>query len=183
MPMSDVHRAAVDSMEKTAPRNTPLLPESLGVQQIQTRERKGVILLVEDDRGDQLLTQEALRDSGRPKQVFVVSDGEEALRYLRRRGNYENPSRSPRPDLVLLDLNMPRVNGRKVAMQAKADPDLKFIPIVVLSTSDYPEDIRYCYEVGVNSYVHKPTNFDDFVRAVGEIERYWLQVVEPPPEA
>jgi CheY-like chemotaxis protein len=149
----------------------------------QDGEKRRIILLAEDDRGDQLLTQEALGESVKARKVLMVSDGEEALRYLHQSGEYSDPMRAPRPDLILLDLNMPKVNGRQVAEQIKADPDLKLIPVVVLSTSNHPDDVQYCYRVGVNAYVHKPTNFDDFVETVQAIEQFWLRIVEPPKDS
>jgi two-component system response regulator len=143
--------------------------------------QKGVILLVEDDHGDQLLTCEALSESALARKIAVVSDGEEALEYLHHRGRYEQPSAAPRPDLILLDLNMPKINGRQLAARLKADPELQTIPIVVLSTSDYHEDVAHCYRIGVNSYVHKPTNYDDFVAVINAVEHYWLRIAQPSP--
>ena len=180
MPLIDVDLTDLDSPLQTPRTGTPM-PFIQLERRPREQPRRGVILLVEDDRGDQLLTQEALQESGRAQQVMVVSDGEEALQYLNRSGRYEDPSQAPRPDLILLDLNMPKVNGRQVAVRAKSDATLRGIPIVVLSTSDYPEDVAYCYHIGVNSYVHKPMDYTEFVRTIGAIERYWLQVAEPAP--
>ncbi len=177
MPITDTHHAQIATQEHV-PLHSRLEPQL--AEQCSPQERRGIILLVEDDRGDQLLTQEALGESAKARKVLVVSDGEEALRYLRRAGEYRDPSRAPRPDLVLLDLNMPKVNGRQVAEQIKADPELKLIPVVVLSTSNHLDDVEYCYRVGVNAYVHKPTNFDDFVETVQAIEQHWLRIVESP---
>jgi two-component system, chemotaxis family, response regulator Rcp1 len=143
--------------------------------------QKGVILLIEDDHGDQLLTCEALSESALAHQIVVVSDGEEALEYLNQTGRYSDGARAPRPDLILLDLNMPKINGRQLASKLKSDPRLQTIPIVVLSTSDYHDDVAHCYRTGVNSYVHKPTNYDDFVATINAVEHYWLRVVQPPP--
>lgn len=143
--------------------------------------QRGVILLIEDDHGDQLLTCEALSESALAYKIAVVSDGEEALEYLNRTNRYSDSAQAPRPDLILLDLNMPRINGRQLAARLKADPEFASIPIVVLSTSDYHEDVAHCYKIGVNSYVHKPTNYDDFVAAINAVEHYWLRVVQPPP--
>jgi len=143
--------------------------------------QRGVILLIEDDHGDQLLTCEALSESALAHQIVVVSDGEEALEYLNRSGRYADAAKAPRPDLILLDLNMPKINGRQLAAKLKSDPALQTIPIVVLSTSDYHDDVAHCYKTGVNSYVHKPTNYDDFVATINAVEHYWLRVVQPPP--
>jgi CheY-like chemotaxis protein len=180
MPVIDVEHTHLDSSPQTARTGTPM-PFSQPQQRPGEQPRRGVILLVEDDRGDQVLIQEALRESGGAPQVMVVSDGEEALQYLHRCGRYEHPSQAPRPDLILLDLNMPKLNGRQVAARAKSDATLRGIPIVVLSTSDYPEDVASCYYIGVNSYVHKPMGYTEFARTIGAIERYWLQVTEPAP--
>lgn len=182
MPTVDIHRAQIDALEQIS-LSSAMQPRMLVEPRSRDDERKGVILLVDDDRGDQLLTQEALGESAKARKVFVVSDGEEALRYLHRIGEYRDPSRAPRPDLILLDLNMPKVNGRQVAEQIKADPELKLIPLVVLSTSNHLDDVRYCYRTGVNAYVHKPTNFDDFVETVQAIEQHWLRIVELPASA
>jgi CheY-like chemotaxis protein len=179
MPTVDIHGAQTGTQEHVTLSNA-LHPGVLAEPGSQDEEKRRIILLVEDDRGDQLLTQEALGESVKARKVLVVSDGEEALRYLRQSGEYSDPLRAPRPDLILLDLNMPKVNGRQVAEQVKADPDLKLIPVVVLSTSNHPDDVRYCYRAGVNAYVHKPTNFDDFVEAVQAIEQFWLRIVESP---
>ena len=143
--------------------------------------QRGVILLIEDDHGDQLLTCEALSESALAYKIAVVSDGEEALEYLNRRGRYSDAALAPRPDLILLDLNMPKINGRQIAATLKSDAEFAAIPIVVLSTSDYHDDVAHCYKIGVNSYVHKPTNYDDFVAAINAVEHYWLRVVQPAP--
>jgi CheY-like chemotaxis protein len=145
------------------------------------QRQKGVILLVEDDHGDQLLTCEALSESALAHKVVVVSDGEEALEYLTHTGRYGDAAAAPRPDLILLDLNMPKINGRQLAAKLKGDAELRTIPIVVLSTSDYHDDVAHCYKTGVNSYVHKPTSYDDFVATINAIEHYWLRVVQPAP--
>lgn len=180
MPTVDTRPTQIDTQDQISLHNF-VQPRPLAEPRSRTEEKKSVILLVEDDRGDQLLTKEALGESSSMRKVLVVSDGAEALQYLRRKGEYQDPSRAPRPDLILLDLNMPKVNGRQVAEQIKADAELKLIPVVVLSTSNHPDDVRYCYRAGVNAYVHKPTNFDDFVETVQAIEQYWLRVVEKPP--
>jgi CheY-like chemotaxis protein len=144
--------------------------------------QRGVILLIEDDHGDQLLTCEALSESALARKVAVVSDGEEALEYLSHTGRYTDAAQAPRPDLILLDLNMPKINGRQLATKLKSDPALQTIPIVVLSTSDYHDDVTHCYKTGVNSYVHKPTSYDDFVATINAVEHYWLRVVQPAPQ-
>jgi two-component system response regulator len=169
--------AAVDeyAAERSEPETGPVRARN------RDSRRKGVILLVEDDHGDQLLTCEALSESALAHQVVVVSDGEEALEYLNHTGRYSDAPGAPRPDLILLDLNMPKINGRQLATKLKSDPELQTIPIVVLSTSDYHDDVAHCYKTGVNSYVHKPTSYDDFVATINAVEHYWLRVVQPAP--
>ena len=147
------------------------------LQKGQTSRGK-LVLLVEDDEGDQLLTREALAETNSLLDAVMVSDGDEALDYLWRKGKYGDAAH---PDLIVVDLNMPKVNGQRLSEIVKQDPALQTIPIVVLSTSDYEEDVAKCYQAGVNSYVHKPPDFDEFVAAIGAIEHYWFHVVEPPP--
>ena len=135
-----------------------------------------VVLVVEDDLGDQILIQEALQATRVAKQVYTVSDGEEAIEYLHRTGRYAAPTTAPRPDLILLDLNMPRLGGKEVAARLKADPEMKAIPIVVFTTSCREEDVVCCYEAGVNSYVQKPTDFERFQTVLQGLEYYWLEL-------
>ena len=153
-------------------------PAARNVRTGQTGRGK-LILLVEDDEGDQLLTREALAETDSPLEAVMVSDGEEALDYLRRKGEHADAAR---PDLIVLDLNMPKINGQRLSEIVKQDPALRTIPIVILSTSDYEEDVAKGYHASVNSYVRKPTDFDEFVAVIGAIEHYWFHVVEPPPK-
>ena len=129
-----------------------------------------VILLVEDDPGDQILAREALKTLHIEQDLRVVSDGEQALQYLYRTGGYASSSKAPRPDLILLDLNMPRVNGQTVAEKIHADPNLRTIPVVVLTTSHRQEDVVRAYGQGVTSYIGKPLDFKDLVTAVQDLE-------------
>jgi two-component system response regulator len=168
--------AVHDSIKRSPDGETVPAPEGR-----REAAKKGVILLIEDDHGDQLLTCEALSESALAHQIVVVSDGEEALEYLHRAGRFNDPAKAPRPDLILMDLNMPKINGRQLASRLKSEPELQSIPIVVLSTSDYQDDVAHCYKSGVNSYVHKPTNYDDFVATINAVEHYWLRIVQPPP--
>lgn len=128
-----------------------------------------VVLLVEDDLGDQLLTQEAFRSLKVPYELRTVADGKEALEYLYHKGHYL-AEEAPRPDLILLDLNMPRVNGQQVASVLHADPQMRTIPVVVLTTSRRQEDVVRAYSHGVTSYLGKPLDFQHFVEAVQELE-------------
>jgi CheY-like chemotaxis protein len=143
--------------------------------------RSAVILLVEDDPEDQELARRALQKSKVHNQLYVVNDGEEALDYLYRRGRYEHPKDSPRPDLILLDLNMPKLDGRAVLEQVKSDRELKSIAVVVLTTSSQEEDILRSYDLGVNSYISKPVRIEGFMKAIQDLEHYWLELVVLPP--
>ncbi len=142
---------------------------------------RAVILIVEDDPGDQVLIEEALQASRISKRIQIVRDGREALDYLHRAGRYRDPLEAPRPDLILLDLNMPRLGGKEVLAQVKSDPEMKIIPIVAFTTSGLEEDILQCFSTGVNSYVQKPTDFDKFQAVLRHVEHYWLEVSLLPP--
>lgn len=146
--------------------------------------RPAVVLLVDDDSGDQELTRRALADGVHRVDLRITSDGEEALDYLYRRGRFEDPALAPPPDLILLDLNMPRVDGRQVLMRVKADPELRSLPIVVLTTSQHETDILQSYSLGCNSFVSKPVTMEGFVTALRELGSYWFELVtlcEPRP--
>jgi chemotaxis family two-component system response regulator Rcp1 len=135
------------------------------------------ILLVEDSPGDVNLTREALRGAKIANELHVVGDGEAALAYLRQEGANAG---SPRPHLVLLDLNLPRMDGRDVLAAMKADPSLKSIPVVVLTTSSAEVDVLKAYELHANSYVTKPVSFDEFITALRALEGFWLEIVRLP---
>jgi two-component system, chemotaxis family, response regulator Rcp1 len=142
------------------------------------RDKTIHVLMVEDDAGDVQLTKEALKDSKLVMDLVVVDDGEKALRLLRRQAPYED---AQRPDLVILDLNLPRVDGRQVLREVKGDPALKQIPIVVVTTSDAEADIEKSYGLGANCYVTKPIGLDQFLKVVRSIEDFWMTVVKLPP--
>lgn len=135
------------------------------------------ILLVDDDAGDVELTRESLSDSKLAINMSVAGDGVEAMEFLRREGKYSN---APRPDLILLDLNMPRKDGRQALAEIKADDSLRSIPIVILTTSSAEEDIVKTYNLGANCYVTKPVGFDQFQKVVEAIEGFWFTVVKLP---
>jgi CheY-like chemotaxis protein len=137
------------------------------------------ILLVEDSPSDADLTVEALSDGKVLNNLHWVEDGVEALAFLRRQGKYNN---APRPDLILLDLNLPKKDGREVLAQIKVDPQLKLIPVVVLTTSAADRDIFKTYELNANCYVTKPIDLDQFISVVKLIEMFWLAVVKLPSE-
>lgn len=136
-----------------------------------------VVLMVEDDPGDVELTREGLKDSKVDVSLYVVEDGERAMRFLRGEAGYAG---SPRPDIILLDLNMPRKNGIETLHEIKADPDLKAIPVVILTSSEAEADINRSYIEGANSYLVKPIGFESFTRLVREIEQFWFTIVKLP---
>ncbi|OGP13366.1 MAG: response regulator [Deltaproteobacteria bacterium GWA2_54_12] len=137
------------------------------------------ILMVEDNPHDVRLTMEAFKDAKVSNNLSVASDGEEALKFLRREGEYASSSR---PDLILLDLNLPKKSGREVLEEIKRDPDLKRIPVVVLTTSGNEKDILMAYELHVNAYITKPVDLDQFIKIVEAVEDFWLTVVKLPPK-
>jgi CheY-like chemotaxis protein len=145
------------------------------------RTRPFVILMADDDAEDRLLVQDALGEISQGHVFRFVSDGEELFDYLRGEGAYANAPRPPRPDLILLDLKMPKKDGREVLRDIKADPDLKCIPVVALTTSNAADDVGYSYRMGVNSYVRKPTTFRDLVEVMAALKKYWFELVELPP--
>jgi CheY-like chemotaxis protein len=135
------------------------------------------VLLVEDDSGDVLLIREAFEHNKVHNDLAVVSDGVEAIAYLRRQGEHAN---APRPDLVLLDLNLPRKDGREVLAEVKSDPDLRSIPVVVLTTSKAEEDVLRSYDLHANAYVTKPVDFERFIEVVRQIDEFFVSVVKLP---
>jgi CheY-like chemotaxis protein len=138
------------------------------------------VLLVEDDPGDVLMTQEAFEEHKVRNRLAVVSDGAEALSYLRREGAYVD---AVRPDLILLDLNLPRRDGREVLQEIKNDDDLGRIPVVVLTTSAADEDILRSYQLHANAYVTKPVDFERFITVIRQIDDFFVSVVKLPPRA
>ena len=139
--------------------------------------RTAVILLVEDNPGDARLTQEAMRDTKMANLMHVVEDGVEAMQFLRRQGRYGD---APRPDLILLDLNLPKMDGRAVLAEIKTDPELKRIPVVVLTTSRAEEDVLTAYDLHANAYVTKPVDLAQFMKIVALIDEFWINVVTLP---
>lgn len=135
------------------------------------------ILLVEDDPGDELITREAFEHNKLKNNLHVAHDGEEGLDFLYQRGRYAD---APRPDLILLDLNLPKYDGRQLLEKVKSDPELSRIPIVVLTTSSAEEDILRSYELHANAYVTKPVDLDQFINAVRQIDEFFIQVVRLP---
>ena len=142
-----------------------------------TSGRAVEILLVEDNPGDADLTREGLKEGKIQNNLNVVTDGEMAMAFLRRQGEFAS---APRPDLILLDLNLPRKDGREVLAEVKSDPKLHSIPVVVLTTSQADEDIMHAYDLHVNCYIAKPVLFDQFVEIVQSIEAFWFAMVILP---
>jgi CheY-like chemotaxis protein len=140
------------------------------------------ILMADDDRDDCLLVKDAFKESRLANDLRFVEDGEELMDYLYHRGKYADAKISPKPGLILLDLNMPRKDGREALGEIKSDHDLRSIPIVILTTSKQEEDILRSYDVGANSYITKPVTFKELVEVMKSLGRYWLEIVELPDE-
>jgi CheY-like chemotaxis protein len=150
---------------------------------MKTKEGKVItILLADDDPDDRQLTRDAFAENRLANVLNTVDDGEELLEYLQRRGRYADKRDEPLPGLILLDLNMPRKDGREALKEIKADATLRRIPIVVLTTSKAEEDILRTYDLGVNSYITKPVTFKSLVELIKLLGRYWFEVVELPPD-
>jgi CheY-like chemotaxis protein len=129
-----------------------------------------------------MLVAEAFAESHLANDLRFVEDGEQLMDYLHRRGHYSNPTTSPRPGLILLDLNMPKKDGRKALQEIKSDPALRQIPVVVLTTSKAEQDIYWSYDLGVNSFITKPTTLGDLLETVTTLGKYWLEIAELPPD-
>ena len=141
-----------------------------------------MILMADDDADDRMLAQDAFETNRLGNELRFVEDGEELLDYLYRRGKYVDPESSPRPGIILLDLNMPRLDGREALKEIKADPDLHSIPIIILTTSSAEEDIARTYDLGVNSFITKPVTFEGLVEVIKKTGWYWLEIVELPKQ-
>lgn len=138
------------------------------------------ILVADDDLDDRMMLKEAFIENRLGNDLRFVADGEELMDYLLRKGKYQDPSSSPRPGVILLDLNMPRKDGREALREIKTNDALRGIPVVVLTTSKAEEDIYRTYELGVNSFITKPVSFDAFVAIARDLGRYWFEIVELP---
>ncbi len=147
-------------------------------------QRKVNILLVEDNPDHSELTLKALRDGNQLNEIFWVKDGEEALDFLYRRGRYADPTAAPRPDLILLDIRLPKVDGHEVLRRIKTDETLRAIPVVMLTTSEREDEICQSYQAGANSFVSKPVRFADLVEKVRSLKLYWILTnLLPAPES
>jgi CheY-like chemotaxis protein len=146
-----------------------------------TQGKPVVILMAEDDPDDRFLSKEALDEARLANELRFVEDGEELMDYLCQRGKYSNPAESPRPGLILLDLNMPKKDGREALEEIKAEPELRCIPVIVLTTSKAEEDILRSYELGVSGYITKPVTLTRLIQIMKTIGKYWFEIVELPP--
>jgi CheY-like chemotaxis protein len=142
-----------------------------------------LILMADDDADDRLLAADALAEARLSNELRFVEDGEELMDYLNRRGRWSAPGAAPRPGLILLDLNMPRKDGREALREIKADPELRRIPVVVLTTSRAEEDVLHSYDLGASSFISKPVTFGGLVSAMKALGRYYIEIVELPPAA
>jgi CheY-like chemotaxis protein len=136
--------------------------------------------VADDDPTDRRWTQEAVQTTGLGNPLYFVEDGEELLDYLRRRGRFRDADTAPRPGVILLDLNLPRLDGREALREIKGDPDLHLIPVVVLTTSQAEEDLMRCYDLGANSFITKPDTFEALVAAIRTLGEYWFGIVRIP---
>lgn len=143
-------------------------------------DKKKIILLAEDDPDDRYLISEAIDETHLPVALYLVEDGEELLDYLKHRGKYTDREEWPEPWIILLDLNMPRKDGREVLIDIKNDPELRRVPIIILTTSQAEEDINRSYEGGVSGFITKPASFTGLQDVMKAIELYWLKTVETP---
>jgi CheY-like chemotaxis protein len=141
-----------------------------------------IILMADDDPDDRMFAREALEESRVVNELRFVEDGEELLEYLNRIGRYVEPGSAPRPGVILLDLNMPRKDGREALAEIKGHPSLRRIPIVILTTSRSEEDIVHSYDLGVNSFITKPVTFEGLVEVMKALGRYWIEIVELPSD-
>ena len=139
-----------------------------------------VILMADDDADDRMLTRDALEESRVFNELRFVEDGEELMEYLTRKGKYANAADSPRPGLILLDLNMPKKDGREALKEIKSDPNLRRIPVVIMTTSKAEEDIFRSYDFGASSFITKPVTFDRLVELMRTLGEYWVEFVELP---
>jgi CheY-like chemotaxis protein len=145
------------------------------------KQKSSIILLVaDDDPDDRLMTQEALQESYLLNNIYFVEDGEELMNYLNHKGKYSDPSTSPRPGIILLDLNMPRKDGREALKEIKSDENLKSIPVIILTTSKAEEDVLRSYDLGVNCFITKPVTFTGLMEVTRSIGKYWFEIVQLP---
>lgn len=141
-----------------------------------------VVLLAEDNPADQCLARRAFEQTRIPCDLRIVADGEELLRYLKQEAPYDEPEKAPWPDLILLDLNMPKVDGREALAQIKAHPELALVPVVVLTTSEHEKDVMQSYQLGCSSFIVKPSSVPDLMKTFSHLSEYWFDTVILPPK-
>jgi CheY-like chemotaxis protein len=149
----------------------------------EENKKLSIILMADDDEDDRMMAKDALEEARLSNSIRFVEDGEELMDYLRRKGKYMDPADSPRPGLILLDLNMPKKDGREALKEIKGDPGLRHIPVVVMTTSKAEEDVLRSYDCGVNSFITKPVSFAALVDIMKTLGRYWFDIVELPRQA
>jgi len=147
---------------------------------MEQKQNKIVILMADDDPDDRLMTREALEESHLNNELHLVEDGEELMHYLNRKGKYSDPESSPRPGIILLDLNMPRKDGRQALKEIKENEELRNIPVIILTTSKAEEDILRTYHLGANSFISKPVTFNGLVDVIKKLGEYWFEIVRLP---
>jgi len=168
-----------------SPEEPEASPASLSFQQILSKQGnrdRVVLVMVDDDEEDCLLVKEAMKLACAGCTFRCVWDGAEMMDYLNRVGRYNNPELSPIPDLILLDLNLPKMGGREVLKRIKTDPRFRAIPVIILTTSRELEDVRTCYALGANSYITKQPSFDELVAAMKTLTEYWIEIATLPPK-
>jgi CheY-like chemotaxis protein len=143
-------------------------------------DKNPLILIADDDEDDRLFTKEAFDENFKEKEIRFVNDGVDLLDYLRRKNKYADPESSPRPSIILLDLNMPKMDGREALREIKSDPKLRTIPVVILTTSKAEQDVLRTYDMGVNCFITKPVSFTAFVEVTRTIGHYWFDIVKLP---
>jgi CheY-like chemotaxis protein len=144
------------------------------------RAKSVLILIADDDEDDRMFTKEAFEENYLLNEIRFVNDGVELIDYLKRRDKYINPADSPRPGIILLDLNMPKMDGREALREIKSDPSLRSIPVVVLTTSKAEQDVLQTYDLGVNCFITKPVAFSDFIEVTRMLGHYWFDIVQLP---
>ena len=147
---------------------------------MENENKTVIILMADDDEDDRLMTKEALEEAKVFNDLRFAEDGEELMDYLYHRGKFSDPVSSPMPGMILLDLNMPRKDGREALREIKEDPELRHIPIVIMTTSKEQEDIYKTYNLGVNSFISKPVSFDSLVEIMRALTHYWFEIVKLP---
>ncbi|MEI7586378.1 response regulator [Runella sp.] len=152
----------------------------MSITELKNADKSVLILLADDDEDDRMFTKEAFEENHLLNEIRFVNDGVELMDYLKRREKYSNPADSPRPGMILLDLNMPKMDGREALKEIKSDPSLRSIPIVVLTTSKAEQDVLQTYDLGVNCFITKPVAFADFIEVTRTLGHYWFDIVQLP---